>query len=600
MKFLNLWPLFLLLLIPVIILMYLLKQKAPELPVPSVFLWKELYNNRESDTPWEKLKKNILLILQLITVVVLVFTLMDPYINAETKSEGAVALLIDNSASMGMTVGSKETRLDRAKASAVSLVESLTQGTSVTVIECNKDATVLISGSLDRNAVISKIRSISETCCPGDIGKGVSLCDTMKQAVPELTISAFTDTYVPLGNTGGTIYDLSTDADNASVNYVSQGKSGGRTVCLASVSNHSASEISSDLSLYGDDILLSVKEVTLAPKETKVIYFEDIDFTGEVIKAELSREDDLSHDNVCYSLSEEVKTAKVLMVSERNLYLEKAIRLNNGVELVKTDEIDELENFEKEGFDLFIFDGIIPEKLPEQGSLFFINTAYDELFSAVSTLSGKYVNIEKTEYTGDIADASFGVSELYAFDCPFWATSVLSVKDGNSTYSAGFIGEYEGRRICVLGFDIHSSDLPLKMEFPILIYSLVSRLTDTSAVSDDTVLCGDTVRITVPSGNSLKITFPKGESRKYPTSSLNFSETKEPGIYTLSADAKEELFAVNFPTSESFTERASELSDTSDTAIIDVTERGIKSFRPLLSVLLILLLLTEWVIYLRK
>ena len=51
MKFLYLWPFFLLLLIPVIIIMYLLKQKAVDMPIASLFLWKEMYRNVEANTP---------------------------------------------------------------------------------------------------------------------------------------------------------------------------------------------------------------------------------------------------------------------------------------------------------------------------------------------------------------------------------------------------------------------------------------------------------------------------------------------------------------------------------------------------------------------
>ena len=57
----NMWPLAFLVLIPVIIILYLLKQKAVDTPFSSNLLWQEIYRNLEAKTPFEKLKQNILM-----------------------------------------------------------------------------------------------------------------------------------------------------------------------------------------------------------------------------------------------------------------------------------------------------------------------------------------------------------------------------------------------------------------------------------------------------------------------------------------------------------------------------------------------------------
>ena len=75
MKITYFWPIALVLLVPVIIIMYLLKQKAKEHAVSSLYLWHEMYKNVEANTPWEKLKKNWLMILQIIVLLVLILHL---------------------------------------------------------------------------------------------------------------------------------------------------------------------------------------------------------------------------------------------------------------------------------------------------------------------------------------------------------------------------------------------------------------------------------------------------------------------------------------------------------------------------------------------
>ena len=64
MGFTNLWPLFLLLTIPPVIMLYILKRKYKEEVISSSLLWKEVYKNTRANTPWERFKKNIMLLLQ--------------------------------------------------------------------------------------------------------------------------------------------------------------------------------------------------------------------------------------------------------------------------------------------------------------------------------------------------------------------------------------------------------------------------------------------------------------------------------------------------------------------------------------------------------
>ena len=101
MKFTHLWPLAFAILVPVIIIMYMMKQKAKEQKVSSLYLWSEMIKNDRANTPWEKLKKNWLMILQIITLLVLIAALTSPYFLSGLVSSGKACIVIDTSASMG-------------------------------------------------------------------------------------------------------------------------------------------------------------------------------------------------------------------------------------------------------------------------------------------------------------------------------------------------------------------------------------------------------------------------------------------------------------------------------------------------------------------
>ena len=49
-----------------IILLYLLKLRRRETPVSSNFLWQQVLQDAEANTPWQRLRRNLLLFLQLL------------------------------------------------------------------------------------------------------------------------------------------------------------------------------------------------------------------------------------------------------------------------------------------------------------------------------------------------------------------------------------------------------------------------------------------------------------------------------------------------------------------------------------------------------
>ncbi len=613
MKFMHLWPLALLILIPVVIIMYLLKQKAVDMPVPSLFLWKEMYRNQHSDTPWEKLKKNILLIMQIITIVVVVFALMGPYARKEIDVSESVAILMDNSGSMSAKLNDRETRLDRAKSAAINFVDTLPSGTKITLVECNRETATLVSNSLDKNAVTALIRNIRQTNYVGDVSGGVEVCSLIKASEPNLQVAAFTDTQVAMAGLEATLYDFAGDVQNACVDYVSCGSVNGRMMVLASISNCGSQAFETDLDLRGaDGELISVQSISLEPGESKVVYFTDISYEGSVVSVAIAKEDALSTDNIAYGLSREEAGSNVLLMTTGNLYLQRAIELKDGVTVVNGANPDDFSTYVKDDYDLIIFDNCLPNDLdkllPNNVNLMFINVPYDEYYTTVSKLiySDSFVpevSLESTGYVKDIGTDSYAFYSAYALECPIWAKNLVTVKnEKGKTFSAGFIGEVDGRKICVLGFDLHSSDFVLSPEFPVFMYNIVSDMIDTSALSAKSVYCGDSIKITSLSENGFTVSAPEKLSKNFSSGLIYYNDTDEPGVYTLDKGKDtEESFVVNFATSESKVNRApgTDIGYTG-AAVVDATEEGVYSFRPFIIGLILLLLIAEWIIYIKK
>ncbi|MCA1598092.1 MAG: BatA domain-containing protein, partial [Chloroflexi bacterium] len=51
-----------------IVAMYILKMRRPPRPVPSTFLWEQVLDDAQANAPWQRLRRNLLLLLQLLAL----------------------------------------------------------------------------------------------------------------------------------------------------------------------------------------------------------------------------------------------------------------------------------------------------------------------------------------------------------------------------------------------------------------------------------------------------------------------------------------------------------------------------------------------------
>src|SRR5215213_3857663 len=143
-----------------IVLLYMLRLRRREVVVSSTFLWQQIVRDSEANTPWQRLRRNLLLLLQLIILALIVLALARPFITVPAVTTGQIELLLDASASMKASdMSNGETRFDEAKRQALSIVDTLGQNDTMTIIRVANVAEVIAPATGDATLLRTAINN---------------------------------------------------------------------------------------------------------------------------------------------------------------------------------------------------------------------------------------------------------------------------------------------------------------------------------------------------------------------------------------------------------------------------------------------------------
>lgn len=592
MGFTNLWPLFLLLTIPPVIMLYILKRKYKEEVISSSLLWKEVYKNTRANTPWEKFKKNIMLLLQIIIILSVILALMSPFITMGGKSYKNIIMVIDNTASMNTIYDGSNSRLEQGKILAKEYLNSTKEGTNTYIISYDGTSNLLLNGDFNKSNASSIIDKISTSYGSGDISDVVSFVKAIGDGIgEEYEALIFTDKQVAISDINGRIVYLGNSGLNASVDNVSHKFVDDKVKVIANVTNNGDSLYEGDFSLYNGEELVAVEGVTLQVGESKTLSFQLDSLNSDYLKGELSRKDILIEDNTYYHVVNENKVKKILLVTDENVFLEKAFGIIENTEVYKTNYVSNITDNDE--YDLYVFDNKMPEVMPRKGSILFINPNSNEFFNVLEGGEIGQATAVKGSVSSYLEDTQFILSEYNIIETPYYGTNILTIDDN----SIGFKGEINDRKIAALSFDLHSTDFALKKEFPILIYELGEELISTGMVYSNNFKAGE--KIVVKSSDfesEINVTYPTGDIKGLKSGEEVNGELAL-GIYKINQNDNNESFSVNFPTSSE-----------SDTSVETIGENdnivhgksNLKSgfnLTPIFILLAMLVVAFEWVLY---
>lgn len=603
-----------LLFIPVLIILYILKNKFTEQTVSSTFLWKLSEKFLKRKRPISKIYGILSLILQCLVVAVIAIMVSGPAIRLPNQARD-FCFIIDSSGSMGMKNGDK-TRYDMAKDEICDIIDSSVEGSTFTLISCEDKTNVVYEGITNKTSAQSQLRALSISSIDSNCVDALPLAQSYFDNNKSLSIYLATDkeyTTNPLIN----LIKVNSNSHNYALENITYDVSVRKLTLSGNVKTYN---ITGDvkISLYVDDEFKAETTITTNANNENNFNFSEITIgeTYDSIKVVIDTADDLSYDNeyIIYNLVQE-KYNKVLLVSDNPLYLENMLNALGSLDLTVISEKDYYPT-QYGGYGLYIFDCYNPNELPKDGSVWLINVEgvmnnYGFNYQDSLDFGNVGRELELNERSNPVLssikdgliDETLYITQYQKYGLYNNFDTILSC-EGNPVLFVGTTNS--GNREVVFGFDLHNSNLPLSMNYITLIRNLINYSFPT-ILDTTSYVAGDSLMVNVLAGcSSIEIIAPNGSSMYLDTTgAIAQYILNESGSYTVNVtiNGKVNKFLIYsaYPESES---NIISQPETTNLSISGTPEAhygdGIYKSLVYLFIALGVIFIADWVVYCRE
>ena len=606
MTFLNPWGFLSLLLVIPVILLYLLKQKHTDVIVSSTMLWQEALRDLQAVRPWQRLVRNLLLILQILAIALFALALSKPSIRQEGKA-GHQIIIVDLSAGM-QAVDVKPSRMERARNDIKDRIRNISSNSRMTIIAAGSQAFAIVNKSSDKNELLTAVENLRAGNGRGSLKDALFLAESLRQEDGgDAEIHVFSGQRVEAPETDTHVYShlYNGDGVNAAVTDLSYSMTDdGSLTALSNIANY-GEERTLTLELRVDGYVNDIREATVPAGESVSIYWNNIPSNAAILNVNILDNDDLKIDNSGWAAVNESHPIKALLVTQRNVFLERAVTLREDIRLSKANRSDA---GAMDGFQLNIYDGYLPDKLPESSHFLIFNPSKENGLglNITGTFAPKGVRIshETDRYgvTDFLEPDEVHIAEAVLMEVPPGFSVCLEDEKGTPLLLAG---ELNGRKTAIFTFELQKSNLPLKADFPILIQNIISWMFPPTGDNAAAVYSGEPMPVNpLPLSTGIAVFSPGGTRYSLPVQPDSvFYETGEPGVYEIQQIMEDKTlssyFTVKIPTKE-VSDLNSGAVEASPGVIREQAGRETDSFKAVWQIagmLLVILLLAEWWVY---
>jgi len=538
--------------LPVVIVFYLLKRKRVVRLVPSTLLWQRFLAETQASAPFQKLRHNWLLWLQLLMLALAVFALARPYFTGKVTGGRLQVVVLDASASMQSTDESPS-RFEKARTGALELVDALRDTDQMVVLQAGANTEVKQSATREKSALRRALQSATVTDSTTRLNEALKMAESLTKDNNDAEIHLFSDGAAPgmkeLENKGLRLvyHRVGQRRHNLGITSLDvrpNPEDPNQRAIFTSVANFSPDEQQTQVELLFDNQLVESKPLTITPTNSAPLVFLASQPHDGVFTVRLTARDDLASDNQASIVSQLPQPVRILLVTRGNRFLEKALKAAGRVELSVAPDLTEA----RTGFDVVVLDAVTPATWPE-GNILAIATMNTNWFDSVGGVEAPPVVDWKAAHPL-MRFAGFDnvqIAKALAVKTPSWAVAVVESPQTPLVLA----GELGRQRILWLAFDTLESTWPLRISFPIFIANAVEWLNPAAIQSKQLAIgAGDPFRMTLSdSATSAEVTLPDGKTRKLDLDpqarELVFGDTGKQGIYHLTVGTNRTVFVAN-------------------------------------------------------
>jgi hypothetical protein len=434
-----------------IIALYFLKLKRRPVKVPSTLLWRKSLEDLHVNSLFQRLRRNLLLFLQLLAVFLAMIALSGLKCRGTGSQGQRYVLMIDNSASMSAT-DVAPSRLQAAKEKARTVVRAMGGDDLAMVISFADTARVVSNYTGDRRMLLQRIDSIepsqSTTSLREALQVAAGLANPSKQigegvvatsspAPPKLYIytdGGFADVEgFSLGNLeaefvvigppppaysppaeGSSAADakakVRNPSDNVAIVALQARVNDERPdvyQLFGRVHNFRAEGVETEAQLFrrtadkptAEAVLIDAIVLPIAPQSEQSFKFDLPDTGLAELEVRLTVKDALDTDNRAFAIVGNARKAQVLVVTPGNRYLQDAFNTPTAVDRAdvrfatpEEAKSDALAREVKGGrFDLVLYDGVRPDAPPEANALYFGALPPGPAYADAKTVDGPVI-----------------------------------------------------------------------------------------------------------------------------------------------------------------------------------------------------------------
>jgi Ca-activated chloride channel family protein len=533
MSFLVPGAAFLALTLPAIVALYFLRIRRPTRIVPALNLWPDQIRDRQANVPWQRLRFSWLLLLQLLGAAILVAAAVQPALSAGTSLARHSVVLLDVSASM-QARDVAPSRLDEAKREVGGLIDQMGSQDRMTLITVGSTPRIVTSVVGDRDALHRALGQIGATNGQADLSAALTLAAGLVRPGDDARAYFFGD---------GIVGPLRTDATNGlpfAAEYHRVGVSG-ENVGLTSLvvrtgaqaragflhlQNFGQQARSFSLEWRADGRLLDVRPLTLAAGQAEDLVLP-VPADATLVSAHIATGDVFALDDTVTAIARAPRQFRVLLVTPGNVFMEQALRLRADIQL---DVVAPADYKSSAAYAMSIYDRFSPKALPDGPFIALDPPAGSPL------AGGSAVGIGRTRATdaGDPLLTNVDLRDVHIARSQDLRNSTFGRPLITSLQTPLVLVRDEPFRQALFGFDLHESDLPLRIAFPILVENLSEWMLPPSVPSHS--FHPDEAVTIVPETGATSVTVIRPDSSRRPlaTSSIaTFGDTDLTGLYTV-------------------------------------------------------------------